>query len=267
MNKIVAIVLLIGLAACGESMITDGAIQYRANELKCEAGANIYWLMEMEARTGADSLLFNTRQLGHKLEVHSDQMVKTSGFYKILSRLCVGDSIFMVLPTDSFYLAMSGVRPLGLKDEKITLNITLLDQLNELQYMAHKLAFEQESMAKYVQKFRWNATFDSTTGIYYEKLKVARNAESTFTKAKMSYVIKTIDDRLVDRSSEDRQLIFDQSDLGLLKGLRFVGSLLNEGESIRAIIPSTMAFGRSGFESVGPFQPIIVEMEVEEILE
>lgn len=266
MKKILVLIAVV-LSACSDNEMKQlGAISYAYTDLKCETSEEVYWLMHIEAKTDKDSVLFNSRTLGRMLELHSASIDSNSSFYELLSRLCTGDSVYLEMNTDSFYLAMNGQTPVDVS-RQLRLNISLKDKLNPLQYQVHKQMFEKQSIEKYVKKFRWNASYDSTSGIYFEKLKTARSRNGGFTKAKMRYLIKTIDDKIVAYSKEDEPLIFDKNDDGLLRGLKFVGSQLNDKESIRAIIPSTMAFGAQGHERIPPNHPIIVEMELLEIIE
>ena len=183
-------------------------------------------------------------------------------------KLCSGDSLLIDLAADSFYTALGGVRPLNLDAQPVNVWVRMQDKLTALQYEVHKQLFEQESMSKYIEKYRWNAIYDSATGIYYEKLKTSRSNQGDFKKASFKYVLKTINEDLIAFSKEEDPLIIDMENSNeLMKGIRFLANRLNENESARALIPSSAAFGNQGNEKVPPYFPIIIELEYLERIE
>lgn len=261
--KKVVLIALVFLLACNQDakMKTEGGIQFLSSGLKCPIEKEEYLLMDMVVLTASDSLVFSTRSLGRKLELDLNKMNRQSTVYKLLSTVCVGDSIQMQLSADSFYLGLGGVRPAQLQKGILKVQAWMSDKLNYIQYEAHKQAFELESMEKYVKKFGWNTVFDSTTGIYYEKLKAVRSVKMPFKKGKFKYSLKTINDQLIAYSKEEDPLIVNWEDNSILKGIHYLMGQMNEHESLRAIIPSNMAFGSNGNGKVPAHQPVIVELE------
>lgn len=264
MRKIL-IVLSLALFACSDSGLKQmDYISYRGLGSECEDSSSRFWLLEMVNTTMEDSVIFSTKKLGRKLELDMELVKQEAALFQLLKRVCVGDSIYLELPADSFYSAMNGTGPNKLNGKNVKLNITMHDKLSPLQYQAHKQAFEQQSIKKYVTKFGWNAELDTATGIYYEKLKSSRTPNVPFEKAKFTYLIKTITDEPISYSKDDEPLVLEKDDESILKGLRFAASKLNEGESIRAILPSTMAYGPKGNMKIPPYFPVIVELEMVE---
>lgn len=258
-------VILLSLAffsSCSDQMKTHEYISYSSEGLHCQDSAKKFWLMDMVNRTQTDSVVFSTLKMGRKLELDMDLVKRESALFGLLAKLCVGDSIYLELPADSFYSAMNGSGPNNLSGQMVKLDIVMHDKLSELQYQAHKQAFEQTSIEKYVKKFGWNAELDSTTGIFYEKLKTSRTPNSAFKVGKFKYLLKTITDEPIAYSKDEEPLVLDTEDATILKGLRFAAEKLNEGESIRAILPSTMAYGPQGNTKIPPYFPIIVELEM-----
>lgn len=261
------LLLVITLASCSDQMKKHDYISYKANGLNCQDSAKKYWLMDMVNRTENDSVIFSTLNMGRKLELDMDLVNRASSLFQLLAKVCDGDSIYLELPADSFYSAMNGSGPNKLSGQNVKLNIHMHDKLSDIQYQAHKQAFEQRSIEKYVKKFGWNAQYDSTTGIFYEKLKTSRTANSEFKVGKFKYLLKTITDEPIAYSKDEEPLLLDTEDDTVLKGLRFAAGRLNEGESIRAIIPSNMAYGPEGNAKIPPYFPIIVELEMLEKVE
>lgn len=267
MRTLIAI-LMLGLLACSEQSSEQlGGTSYQLYSEGCESQQTVYWLMDMQVSNSADSIIFNTKKIGRKLELEFAATDSNASFIQLLAMLCPGDSMQAELSADSFYRSMGGMAPANVRDQTLHVKVVMADRLDELQYMAHKRLYEKEQMANYIERFRWNAQLDSSSGIYYEKLKTARAFAPPFKKAKMKYLVKTLSDQLVTYSKEGEPMVFDKEDKDLLPGLRFVGSLLHSNESIRAVIPSHQAYGPKGNERVKGHQPVVVEMELIEIIE
>ena len=266
--RYVVIIAAVLMAACGGSeMERMGGVDYAWKSSGCDAMDDPYLLVHLHVLTAEDSSVLDTRELGRKLELNLNLMDSGSSVFALITGLCMGDSIHMELPADSFYPAIGGLTPPALEGKDVIAELVLMDRLDEIGYQVNKQLFEKGAMARYVERFGWNATLDSATGIYYEKLSAARTRPRNFRKAKMKYIIKTLNDQPLAYSQEGEPWLFDREDEGMLRGLRFVGMLLNESERIRALIPSSMAYGSSGQGRVAPFQPIVVEMELLQIVE
>ena len=263
------IIGLLFLAACTDVKVTqERGAEYTTSGEDCSDINDEYFLMDVVLKDQKDSVLLNTLELGRKLEIRREQLDSHMLLAELVMKLCSGDSIAISMNADSFYMALGGMRPVNLPSQKVSAWLRMQDKLTALQYGVHKQLFEQESMAKYVEKFRWNATYDSATGIYFEKLKSSRSNQVPFKEASFSYVLKTINEDLIAYSKEDDPLIVNSDNSnGLMKGIRFVSSLLKEGESARALIPSSAAFGTQGNEKVPPYFPIILELEYLERIE
>ena len=63
-------------------------------------------------------------------------------------------------------------------------------------------------------------------------------------------------------TKNDEPFIFDISDDGVIGGIRFLASKLSKGESLRAIVPSDLAYGASGNYVISGYTPVIIEMEL-----
>ncbi len=262
------ILVIIALAACSEQdWESFGGIQYKGADLQCDHAEKSFFLLDIHLRDDKDSILINTIKLGRKLELEAVNMDSSNSLVKLVNAMCVGDSLDVILPLDSFYLAFGGQRPKDLAAGSSTLRIYLVDALSKIKYDALKRVFEKQSMERYVEKFRWSSSYDSSTGIYYESMKSSRSMHQNYKRAKIAYVIKGLNEELLEYSKEDEPLVYESSDQGLIKGIHFIASKLELGERIRAIVPSSMAYGPKGRDRVPAYYPLIIEMELLEILE
>ncbi|MFY0643987.1 MAG: FKBP-type peptidyl-prolyl cis-trans isomerase [Bacteroidia bacterium] len=267
MKYLIALSFLFMLACTDNQSIEERGAIYTISGEDCFEQNSEYFLMDVILRDQNDSVMLNTIELGRKLEISRGQLDSQMLVAELIMKLCSGDSLNIELSADSFYMALGGVRPISLENQKINAWIRMQDKLTSLQYEVHKQLFEKQSMVKYVEKYRWNASFDSTTGIHYEKLKTSRSSSSDFKKASFKYVLKTINEDLIAYSKDEDPLIIDLEKQDVMKGIKFLAMKLKEGESARALIPSSSAFGTQGNEKVPPYFPIILELEYLEKIE
>lgn len=257
------------LSACTKHKYTEvGGILVSKSDKVCDKDSANHWLVDIVAKAKADSTYLNTKLLNRKVEINASTMDKTSSVYKVLSQICTGDSVSFKFPADSFYLALGGVTPVWLEGrEEISVTIFIQDKLNNLQYVAHKQAFENERITEYITNSKWNGKLDSSTDIYYEILKNNGQKVIPFKKAKFKYVIKSLQDNVLAFSKDEDPLVMDSDDKSILLGIHFLSKRLAVGESLRAVLPSSQAFGPEGNSKVAGYMPIAVELELLEIIE
>lgn len=256
------------LMACSDAEWQKlGGLHYKGDFQECDRSLNSFLLLDIDLKDAKDSSLINTQKIGRKLELSVQQIDSQSSLAKLITSMCPGDSVSVQLDLDSFYLALGGARPLQLNAGSGTLQLKLVDALSDLRYEAHKLLFEKQSIDEYVKRTRWSADYDSSTGIYFERIKSSRAPRKNFEKAKIAYIIKSLNQDLIEFSKESDPLIYDKKNKMLLKGMHFIAAQLKESERIRAILPSPMAYGADGSKRIPPYYPIVVEMELIEIIE
>jgi FKBP-type peptidyl-prolyl cis-trans isomerase len=136
------------------------------------------------------------------------------------------------------------------------------DKLTAIGYVSFKQTFEQQVMANYTQQNRWNARLDTATQIYYEVLKKNNSKQDQFSKAKVNYVLKSLNEQVIAYSKDGDPFIYDINDKAIIGGIQFLANTLKVGESARALVPSNQAFGPSGNLRVPGYTPILLELEV-----
>lgn len=269
MRFVLRLLLILAIASCSdEKYETLGEISYRRSGERCSPDEEQHWLLDIEARSAKDSIYLNTRELKRKVEVPLNQVDTFSNLYTLLSETCEGDSIDLQLKAKEFYSSLNGkVPPYLSQDELITVKVVVVDKLSTLGYIGYKKAFESNLMARYTEKNRWNAQLDTATQVYYELLKKNPSGNSDFSKARVAYSISSLGGEVLAFSREDSPLFLDKNDKGLLPGIRFLANQIGAGESLRAVIPSNMAFGAGGNKMIPGYTPLLIEMEVIEVIE
>ena len=264
MKRAILIILAYGagIIGCNTTLQEElNNVKYNIFGQRCiHPKEDVYFLVDMVGKTAEDSTFVNTKLIGKKLEIAPKMLKKNSSFYSLLNVLCVDDSIYMEIPVDSFYGAFDKKVPYFLKQSDwIKLHITLLDRLSPKKYHTYKLSFEERQIQEYLEKYNWNAETDSNN-IFFEKLK-HNSDSSSFEEIKLKYIIKTIDERLISYSKEGDPLVYNINDKNILKGIRILANKLQPGEKLKAVIPSSLAYGTYGNKTVVPYTPLIVELE------
>ena len=270
MRKWLYICALAALASCSseEEFQQKGDIFYIPGKSTCTQTNKNHWLMDLVARNSNDSVYLNTITLNRKIEVHKLQLDTSSALYDILENTCSEDSITLKLPAKAFYNGLNGQVPAYLADdEQITVNLYMRSKLTDMEHISHKTLFERRAMASFVQANRWNSTQDSSTHIYFELLKTKEGASKNYNKAKVKYTISGLNNKVIANGDKNSPLVYDVNDKGVLKGIQFLMSKIGAGESIRGIIPSSQAFGQDGNQRIPGFTPLLIELEVLEVLE
>lgn len=270
-NKVLYLgIAVLTMVSCkdGNSYQKLGSLEYLKGDEICINSEKSHWLVDLELKNGSDSTYLNTNTLGRKVELHVAQLDTNTSLFKLLSLVCIKDSVDIIINTDSFYNALSGKTPLNLdKTKPIKVRLWMRDKLDDIQYLAHKQVFENKGVERFIKKSGWNGQQDTNTLIYYEKLKTSDAEVVDFKKAKLKYVIKSISENVIAFSKDGDPLIYDTSDKSILRGIQFLSKQLAVGESLRAVVPSPYAFGPDGNSKVPGYMPIIIELELLEILE
>ena len=260
-NGLLSIGILI--ISCGENAFQkQGGVYYKKSQSVCNEFKN-HWLLDIKAQNPEDSIYLDTRQLGRKVEIHRLNTDTSSTFIQLLNSTCEGDSIQFRITARDFYTALKGSVPTYLNDsDYVTTTLWMRDKLSDLEHIAYKKAFESNQIEKFISTQRWNGIRDSLTLIYYEKLKSNANQQPKHSKAKIKYVLKRLNGQVIYYTKNDEPFIFDISDDGVIGGIRFLASKLSKGESLRAIVPSDLAYGASGNYVISGYTPVIIKMEL-----
>jgi hypothetical protein len=263
MRYLLIVAVGIFLVGCSKKKLQElGDIRYDRLGDVCTDDKK-HWLLDIEATNANDSVYLDSRVLGRKVEINSKSLDTTSHLYKLLAETCKEDSLYLELSAAQFYGSLKGMVPSYLSDsERIHVNVWMRDKLTAIGYVSFKQTFEQQVMASYTQQNRWNARLDTATQIYYEVLKKNNSKQDQFSKAKVNYVLKSLNEQVIAHSKDGDPFIYDVNDKAIIGGIQFLANTLKVGESARALVPSNQAFGASGNLRVPGYTPILLELEV-----
>lgn len=266
MKKLVIAIVLFGACIQSPDVSTLGGLSYtRYNDI-CKEDSTLFWLLDVRVSNTRDSILFSTFNNRSKLELRRQSVDPTSSLVKLLTKTCVNDSVFLKLPADSFYSALGGKCPESIN---CSMNLEALlwirDKLDNKGYVAHKLAYENESINQYIKTSKWQATLDSASHIRYEFLNRNLEGHPLSKRGKLNYSISKLNGLVLTKNKDSDPLIYDVNDTSILKGIQRICSLCNEGDRVRAILPSSQAFGKDGNSKVNGFTPLVIELEIIEV--
>lgn len=263
------VVVLIGfMFSCADKPFqqTDG-ISFKRGGESCNDSKK-HWLLDIVASREDDSVYLNTMDLNRKVEVHISQLDTTSTLVKLLAQTCEGDSLDLRLTAGKFYTSLNGSVPSNLKTtDGIQVKVNVRGKLDDLEHIAYKKAFENTMIQRFLEQNRWNTVLDTASQINYERLKTKSGGNYEYSKAKVKYQMSTLTEKIIVFSKDEDPLLYDKKDSGILGGIHFLVSKLKVGESIRAVVPSQLAFGEKGNSKVPGYMPVIMELEVLEAID
>lgn len=266
---IIAAMAALFTAACGKYKTTEGGLKYRI----IEKG-------DGEANTDTASLLFTN----YSISIESTDSVLRETFTKdqptyipvfeptmkeALKEFTKGDSAEVLINADSFFLNSLGQpRPEWIKaGDNIRFILKIKDVLNE-QDMRKKQMDEakQFSVKDSIEQKAAIAALpnpkQTPNGIYYTELKAGTGkAVKKGDKVTVLYRGSLLNGQVFDENQKDGI----QVTLGLgqvIIGWEEMLQSMKEGQKVRAIIPSEMAYGPQGQGPIPPYSTLVFEMEI-----
>lgn len=131
--------------------------------------------------------------------------------------------------------------------------------------------FEKESAIIRKYKSEKNDTFQmSQTGLQFRKIKITDGTSVRFgTHVKINYKGKFIDGHVFDDlyAPEKALDFYIGQELQVIKGIEEALLLMNEGEEMEVILPSWLAFGKTGSSTgiVPPNTPVVYLIRLQEV--
>ena len=199
----------------------------------------------------------------------------------LFENLCVGDSVSFKLKIEDFYRgffqedttlqAEADLDSLDINLKVISSNDVVSQ--NQLEDQLIKRAKDREENSIQKTKNEWENKFLNL--FYYDNLfavKVAQYSDELIEKSDslnqfiaLSYTITDLNDRLIYQTSPNSLEYYDKSlNNQLLEGFKILVNEFNIGDSIVAIMPSKMAFGKRGSfaNQIPPFSPLKVNLKI-----
>ena len=243
---------------------------------------NTFLNLNMVAKSKTQKIIFSSEFQG--LESTSTfyyDSLLNSNLSTLFENLCVGDSVFFKLKIEDFYSGFFQEDTIlkaktGLDSLHITLKVISSNDVvsqNQLEDQLIKRAKIREKNSIQKTKNEWENKFLNL--FYFDNLfavKVAQYSEEQIEKfdslnqfIALSYTITDLNGRLIYETAPNSLEYYDKSlNSQLLEGFRVLVNEFNVGDSIVAIVPSKMAFGKRGSftNQIPPFSPLKVNLKI-----
>ena len=243
---------------------------------------NTFLNLNIVAKSKSQKIIFSSEFQGlESISTFYYDSLMNSNLSMLFENLCVGDSVFFKLKLVDFYngffkkdssLQAKPELDSLLVNMKVISSNDMITQ-NQLENQLIKRAKEREEFS--IQKLidEWENKFLNL--FYYDNLVAVKvgqysagrveNLDSLNQFIALSYSITDLNDRLIYQTSTNSLEYYDKSlNDQLLEGFRILVNEFSVGDSLVAIMPSKMAFGKRGSftNKVPPYTPLKVNLKI-----
>ena len=243
---------------------------------------NTFLNLNIVAKSKSQKIIFSSEFQGlESISTFYYDSLMNSNLSMLFENLCVGDSVFFKLKLVDFYSGFfKKDSSLQAKPEldSLLVNMKVISSndmitQNQLENQLIKRAKEREEFS--IQKLidEWENKFLNL--FYYDNLVAVKvgqysadrveNLDSLNQFIALSYSITDLNDRLIYQTSTNSLEYYDKSlNDQLLEGFRILVNEFSVGDSLVAIMPSKMAFGKRGSftNKVPPYTPLKVNLKI-----
>ena len=209
-----------------------------------------------------------------------DSTILKSALNSILLNTFKGDSLSFSMKSSVFYKSLFGEKILNriiLDSSLLKVDLKVLGYFNFQEQIDYEKKLEKSAQNKEdsilnLAKKSWDSKFLNiykSRGLY--AIKLSSNDSLNFYKDSIKneiiigYTLKEISGRIIYETSYLKPEIYDRSKEGqLLKGFEILVSNFQKGDSIVALIPSNLLFGKNGsfINQIPPFTPMKVNLKI-----
>lgn len=209
-----------------------------------------------------------------------DSTILKSAMNSILLKTFKGDSLSFSMKSSVFYKSLFGEKILNriiVDSSFLKVDLKVLGYFNFKEQIDYQKKLETSAQGKEdstldFAKKSWDSKFLNiykSRGLYAVKL--SSNDSLNFYRDSMKneiiigYTMKEISGRLIYETSYLKPEIYDRSKEGqLLEGFKILVGNFQKGDSIVALIPSNLLFGRNGsfINQIPPFTPMKVNLKI-----
>lgn len=243
---------------------------------------NTFLNLNIVAKSKSQKIIFSSEFQGlESISTFYYDSLMNSNLSMLFENLCVGDSVFFKLKLVDFYSGFfKKDSSLQAKPEldSLLVNMKVISSndmitQNQLENQLIKKAKEREEFS--IQKLidEWENKFLNL--FYYDNLVAVKvgqysadrveNLDSLNQFIALSYSITDLNDRLIYQTSINSLEYYDKSlNDQLLEGFRILVNEFSVGDSLVAIMPSKMAFGKRGSftNKIPPYTPLKVNLKI-----
>ncbi len=231
-----------------------------------------------EVKNDEDSMVYSSRML-----VHIIKAVKNGNLEEGLLMMKVGDKVDFLLDPKPFYETyMQQSVPSTVGEGKIKVQVKVLEILSDLAYQKKKNEFyqrisqsrmdtsahtEMQRIQDYIAEKKLPVTVSNSGLSYFFVKDVQSDKKVTYGKTLyLQYRGKFFDGREFNSThlkGTPQDMIYGQ-EMQVIPGIEEALALMNEGDVIGLVIPSSLAYGSSGSSTgiVPPNTPVYYEVEV-----
>lgn len=234
------------------------------------------------AKDDNQKIIFSSKENGLDgvSSFYYDSTILRSAMDGILLKTFKGDSLSFSIKSSVFYKSLFGERILNriiidssfLKvDLKVLGYFNFKEQIDYQKKLEISAQFKEDSILDFAKK-SWDSKFLNiykSRGLYAIKLSSNDSlnfyGDSIKNEIIIGYTMKEISGRVIYQTSYLKPEIYDRSKEGqLLEGFEILVGNFQKGDSIVALIPSNLLFGRNGsfINQIPPFTPMKVNLKI-----
>ena len=238
--------------------------------------------LNIVAKSKTQKIIFSSEYQGlESTSTFYHDSLLNSNLSTLFENLCIGDSVSFKLKIEDFYRGFfqedttlqekADLDSLDINLKVISSNDVISQHQLEDQLIKRAKDREENSIQK--TKNEWENKFLNL--FYFDNLfavKVAQYSDEQIEKSDslnqfiaLSYTITDLNGRLIYETAPNSLEYYDKSlNSQLLEGFRVLVNEFNVGDSIVAIVPSKMAFGKRGSfrNQIPPFSPLKVNLKI-----
>ena len=234
------------------------------------------------AKDDNQKIIFSSKENGLDgvSSFYYDSTILRSAMDGILLKTFKGDSLSFSIKSSVFYKSLFGEKFLNriiIDSSFLKVNLKVLGYFNFQEQIDYQKKLEisaqckEDSTLDFAKK-SWDSKFLNiykSRGLY--AIKLSSNDSLNFYGDSMKneiiigYTMKEISGRVIYQTSYLKPEIYDRSKEGqLLKGFEILTGNFQKGDSIVALIPSNLLFGRNGsfINQIPPFTPMKVNLKI-----
>ena len=234
------------------------------------------------AKDDNQKIIFSSKENGLDgvSSFYYDSTILRSAMDAILLKTFKGDSLSFSIKSSVFYKSLFGEKFLNriiIDSSFLKVNLKVLGYFNFQEQIDYQKKLEisaqckEDSTLDFAKK-SWDSKFLNiykSRGLY--AIKLSSNDSLNFYGDSMKneiiigYTMKEISGRVIYQTNYLKPEIYDRSKEGqLLKGFEILTGNFQKGDSIVALIPSNLLFGRNGsfINQIPPFTPMKVNLKI-----
>lgn len=241
------------------------------NTEKLKIGDLIQMSLSYETENGVE--LFNSNSSNRKYLRKLGEATHSGGSFEDgLLLMSLGDSAVFRILADNFLLKSENFNtfPTDVKlGDMIIVKVKIIDILNKddaEKIVSNKYHESEDVELKLLHRYLKNSNIDTTpntSGVYIQKLE-SGNGEIVKSASIVSidFMLTLIDGTLVETSYGKQAFIFKIDADEVIKGLNDGLKGLKEGDSIKLIVPSKLAYGKQGSGKIQSFSTLVFNIEI-----